>query len=224
MMKVILVRHAETEWNVRGIIQGQRDSKLTHRGECQTSALLAAFAASDYRVECVYASPLGRTWQMGQSLAESFRCSLMAEPALKEQAFGQFEGMSSAQLLQHHPNDANALFQLDAEYCPPEGESLTHASQRMMRFLYNLEETLHHQTICIVSHGHVIQGVLAMLKEGAVDGFPRYAQPNASYSVFDLINGRCVALRWGIATHLRHLEQQLPFNHSDTGTTPVSRS
>lgn len=98
MMQVILVRHAETEWNVRGIIQGQRDSALTPRGERQTSALLAAFAASDYRVECVYASPVGRAWQMGQSLAEHFCCSLIAESALKEQAFGQFEGMTTLQL------------------------------------------------------------------------------------------------------------------------------
>lgn len=55
----------------------------------------------------------------------------------------------------------------------------------------------HHRTICIVSHGQVIQGVLAMLKSGAVDDFHRYAQPNASYSVFELINGRCTALKWG---------------------------
>lgn len=206
MMQVILVRHAETEWNVRGIIQGHSDSALTPRGERQTSALLAAFAESDLRVECVYASPLGRAWQMGQSLAESFCCSLIAEPALKEQAFGQFEGMTTAQLLQHSPDAAKALFKSDAEYCPPGGESLSHASQRMMHFLYNLEKKRHHQTICLVSHGHVTQGVLSILKSGAVDDFPRYAQPNASYSVFDLINGRCSTLRWGIATHLRHLD------------------
>ncbi|HEC2094907.1 TPA: histidine phosphatase family protein [Klebsiella oxytoca] len=170
MMQVILVRHAETEWNVREILQGQSDSALTSRGKRQTSALLAAFAACDYRVECVYASPLGRAWQM---------------------------------LLKHSPDAAEALFKLDAEYCPPGGESLSYASQRMMHFLYALGKKRHHQTICIVSHGHVIQGVLSILKSGTVDDFPRYAQPNASYSVFDLIDGRCAALRWGIATHLR---------------------
>ncbi|MDJ0089048.1 histidine phosphatase family protein [Pantoea allii] len=206
MMQVILVRHAETEWNVRDIIQGQSDSALTLRGERQTSALLAAFAASDYRVECVYASPLGRAWQMGQSLAESFCCSLIAEPALKEQAFGQFEGMTTVQLSQQNPDAAKALFKLDAEYCPPGGESLSQASQRIMHFLSNLEKQRDHETICIVSHGQVIQGVLAILKSGTVDDFHRYAQPNASYSVFDLINGRCAALRWGIATHLRLLD------------------
>ena len=120
-MKLILVRHAETEWNLDGIIQGHSDSSLTCRGLRETSVLLAAFSASEYQIERVYASPLGRAWQMGQSLAEHFRCSLTAEPALKEQAFGQFEGMPLELLRQKHPNDANALFRLDAEYCPPGG-------------------------------------------------------------------------------------------------------
>lgn len=61
------------------------------------------------------------------------------------------------------------------------------------------------KTICIVSHGHVIQGVLALLKEGHINNFPRYSQPNASYSVFVLTNGTCVELQWGIASHLLHL-------------------
>lgn len=85
-MKLILVRHAETEWNLEGIIQGHSDSPLTCRGLRETSVLLAAFSASEYQIERVYASPLGRAWQMGQSLAEHFHCSLTAEPALKEQA------------------------------------------------------------------------------------------------------------------------------------------
>ncbi len=204
-MKVILVRHAETEWNMRGIIQGHSDSPLTHRGLRETSALLAALAASDHQIEYVYASPLGRAWQMGQRLAEHFRCSLTAEPALKEQAFGEFEGMSTDLFGQNHQNEAHALFERDADYCPPGGESLAHASQRVMDFLYRLEATSRHQTVCIVSHGHVSQGVLARLNEGAIVNFPRYAQPNASYSVFDLINGQCSAVRWGIATHLLKL-------------------
>ncbi|MDW5502079.1 histidine phosphatase family protein [Pseudomonas lundensis] len=206
-MKVILVRHAETEWNLRGIIQGHSDSTVTYRGVRETSALLKTLAESAYLVGCVYSSPLGRAWQMGQSLAEELRCPLMMEPALKEQAFGCFEGMSLEHFTHNNPNDANALFMLDADYCPPSGESLTQASQRVIRFLHNLQDTKEHQTICIVSHGHVSQGVLAMLKEGVIDNFYRYAHPNASYSVFDLINGKCIAIRWGIATHLLQLER-----------------
>lgn len=199
-MRVILVRHAETQWNNAGIIQGHSDSPLTPRGQRETSLLLEALLEKAYPIDRIYASPLGRAWHMGLSLAEGLCCPLLAEPALKEQGFGHFEGMYSADFIRHYPNEAEALFRLDAKYCPPGGESLLTATRRLMYFLQHLQNAAEHQTICLVSHGHILQGVLAMLKEGNIDNFPRYSQPNASYSVFELDEGKCTALQWGIAT------------------------
>jgi probable phosphoglycerate mutase len=87
-------------------------------------------------------------------------------------------------------------------------ESLAQATRRVTGFIHNLQETTEHQRICIVTHGQVSQGVLAVLKEGTIDNFSRYAHPNASYSVFDFRDGKCLAIRWGIATHLLQLERQ----------------
>jgi probable phosphoglycerate mutase len=204
-MKVILVRHAETEWNQRGIIQGHMDSPLTARGVLETSALLTALTDAAYPIECVYASPLGRAWHMGQALAGRFLCPLVAQAVLKEQAFGHYEGVPSAQLQYDHPDEAEALFAQDASFSPPGGESLAQASQRAIDFLHELHTATANQMLCIVTHGHVSQGILALLKEGKVDNFSHYAQPNASYSVLDMVEGKCVTLRWGIATHLRKL-------------------
>ncbi|HDS8356746.1 TPA: histidine phosphatase family protein [Serratia liquefaciens] len=204
-MKVILVRHAETEWNQRGIIQGHMDSPLTARGVLETSALLTALTEAAYPIECVYASPLGRAWHMGQALSRRFLCPLVAQAELKEQAFGHYEGVPSAQLQYDHPDEAEALFAQDASFSPPGGESLAQASRRAIDFLHELHTATANQMICIVTHGHVSQGILALLKEGKVDNFSRYAQPNASYSVLDMAEGKCVTLRWGVATHLRKL-------------------
>lgn len=166
-MKLILVRHAETEWNLEGIIQGHSDSSLTCRGLRETSVLLAAFSASEYQIEHVYASPLGRAWQMGQSLAEHFRCSLTAEPALKEQAFGQFEGMPLELLRQKHPNDANALFRLDAEYCPPGGSHWRMLLSELCVF-YKTWKILHHinkqYVLCLT--GMSVRALWQFLKKG----------------------------------------------------------
>lgn len=165
-MKLILVRHAETEWNLDGIIQGHSDSSLTCRGLRETSVLLAAFSASEYQIERVYASPLGRAWQMGQSLAEHFRCSLTAEPALKEQAFGQFEGMPLELLRQKHPNDSMHYSGL-MQSIVHTGESLAHASQRVMRF-YKTWKILHHinkqYVLCLT--GMSVRALWQFLKKG----------------------------------------------------------
>lgn len=95
-MKVIWVRHAETEWNHRGIIQGHRDSFVTHRGMQETAALLTALTKEAYPIECVYSSPLGRALHMGLKLSEGLGCPLKVEESLKEQSFGCFEGYLSS--------------------------------------------------------------------------------------------------------------------------------
>lgn len=204
-MKVILVRHAETDWNVKRIIQGHRDSLLTARGLRETSALLAALAIHNYQVEYVYTSPFNRALHMGRSLSNHFLCPLMIEPALKEQSFGQFEGLSLELVMKHHPKEANELFNLNPDFKPIGGESLAEASQRIIHFIYHLEKTSHHETICVVSHGRIIQGLVTLLKEKNLNNFPKYTQPNASYTLFDLVNGECVSLRWGVASHLLRL-------------------
>ena len=201
-MKVILVRHAQTQWNRAGMIQGQQDSPVTERGERETAALLAALKDEGYTAECVFSSPLARARSMGEQLAALFQAPLVIDAALMEQSFGGYEGLSTQKL----QAEAEALFAHDAAFCPPGGESLAQAVQRMLAFLQRQHTRAAHRTLCVVCHGHVTQGLLALLKEGSFENFARYAQPNASYAVLEMAEEKCAVLRWGVATHLRTLD------------------
>ena len=201
-MKVILVRHAQTQWNRAGMIQGQQDSPITERGERETAALLAALEDEGYAAECVFSSPLARARSMGEQLAALFQAPLVIDAALMEQSFGRYEGLSTQEL----QAEADALFAHDAAFCPPGGESLAQAVQRMLACLQLQHTRAAHKTLCVVCHGHVTQGLLALLKEGSLENFARYAQPNASYAVLEMTEGKCAVLRWGVATHLRTLD------------------
>lgn len=201
-MKVILVRHAQTQWNRAGMIQGQQDSPVTERGERETVALLAALEDEGYAAECVFSSPLARARSMGEQLAALFQAPLVIDAALMEQSFGGYEGLSTQKL----QAEADALFAHDAALCPPGGESLAQAVQRMLAFLQLQHTRAAHKTLCVVCHGHVTQGLLALLKEGKLENFARYAQPNASYAVLEMAEEKCEVLRWGVATHLRTLD------------------
>lgn len=206
-MNLLLIRHAETEWNRGGLIQGHQDSALTARGLQETTALLIALAHEFPSVDAVYTSPAGRAHHMGNAIASHFRCPLSVEPLLQEQAFGDYEGMTRVQLQRDNPLSAEALFSTDALFTPPGGESLAGAAQRLLSFIRDDLAATPHTTCFVVTHGHILQGALAILKEGTPDNFPRYAQPNASYARLTLTADRCDVIQWGIATHLRHLSQ-----------------
>ncbi|EOG5376000.1 histidine phosphatase family protein [Cronobacter turicensis] len=206
-MNLILIRHAETAWNRGGLIQGHQDSAVTARGLQETTALLAALVHDLPSVDMVYTSPAGRARHMGNAIASHFRCPLSVEPLLQEQAFGDYEGLSRVQLQRDEPARAEALFSTDAAFTPPGGESLACAAQRLLSFVHHNLAANQNTTCCVVTHGHILQGALAILKDGKMDNFSRYAQPNASYTRLSVACGRCEVIQWGIATHLRHLSQ-----------------
>ncbi|EKM5761084.1 histidine phosphatase family protein [Cronobacter turicensis] len=206
-MNLLLIRHAETEWNRGGLIQGRQDSALTARGVRETTALITALAYDFPSVDMVYTSPAGRARQMGNAIASHFRCPLSVESLLQEQAFGDYEGLSRVQLQRDDPTSAEALFSTDAAFTPPGGESLACAAQRLLSFIHHNLAATQNTTCCVVTHGHILQGALAILKDGKMDNFSRYAQPNASYTRLSVASGRCEVIQWGIATHLRHLSQ-----------------
>lgn len=66
----------------------------------------------------------------------SLRRPLACAAALKEQAFGQYDGLTQARLAREHPDHYLALFSQDATFCPPGGESLACASQRILHFVH----------------------------------------------------------------------------------------
>ncbi|ELY7491043.1 histidine phosphatase family protein [Cronobacter turicensis] len=206
-MNLLLIRHAETAWNRGGLIQGRQDSALTARGVHETTALVTALVHEFPSVGAVYTSPAGRARQMSTAIASHFRCPEYVEPLLQEQAFGDYEGLSRVQLQRDDPLSAEALFSMDAAFTPPGGESLVRAAQRLLSFIQNGLAATQNTTCCVVTHGHILQGALAILKDGKMDNFSRYAQPNASYTRLSVASGRCEVIQWGIATHLRHLSQ-----------------
>lgn len=58
LLRILLIRHGETDHNVKGIIQGQLDTPLNALGRIQASLLGAALGSE--RIDDIYASPLQR--------------------------------------------------------------------------------------------------------------------------------------------------------------------
>lgn len=133
---------------------------------------------------------------MGQALAGHVQFPLVIEAALKEQLFCHYNGMTMAHLAREHPDHFLALFSQKAAFCPPGGESLACATQRILHYVHEKMAAATHHTFCVVTHGQVMQGMLALLREGNLDHFNRYAQPNASYTVLEGGGGQDITLRW----------------------------
>ncbi len=93
MKRLYLLRHGQTEYNLRKVVQGRCDSPLTGLGEEQARAAGAWLAARGVRPDRVVSSPLGRAMGTARIVAGilGFEGPVEAEEGIVERAYGEFE-------------------------------------------------------------------------------------------------------------------------------------
>ena len=92
----LIVRHAQTSWNLEGRIQGHIDIPLSEVGLRQTDALRDRLAGWD--IHAAYASDLKRTMETARSILQGRSISPSPTPELREFSYGRWEGMTHAEV------------------------------------------------------------------------------------------------------------------------------
>src|SRR5215217_4614172 len=90
--QLIIVRHGQTEWNIRGIRQGFLDSPLTTKGLAQAKALGQRLGREKFTA--LYSSDLGRALQTAQEIANVTGHEIVTDARLRERHLGIFQGLN----------------------------------------------------------------------------------------------------------------------------------
>ena len=91
-MTLLLVRHAQSSGNARGVLSGTVDLPLTELGRAQAAALGARLATLP--IAAVYASPLTRARDTAQATADRVGLPVTILEALREATLGAAEGLA----------------------------------------------------------------------------------------------------------------------------------
>ena len=164
MADIFLVRHGETAWNRELRFQGQIDVPLNDLGLTQAQRL-----ADRLRLEWqsgfdkplrMFSSDLQRAHQTAQTLGQALGLAVTAHAPLREQHFGLFEGLLSADIQRDHADVWQRWLQFDADFAIPGGGESTRAFHaRVSQAVRGLAQAHADHTLVIVTHG----GVLDML-------------------------------------------------------------
>jgi broad specificity phosphatase PhoE len=157
-VRIFLMRHGETEWNVDGRWQGQSDSTLTPRGWQQARALAEALSAEP--LVAVYSSELGRALFTAQEVAQSHGISVTVDSRLREIDTGLWTGRLGRDLRVEYPEDMDAWSNRPWAHRMPEGESLEEAQQRALSFFQEVMPGHEGQSVAVISHGALTQSIL----------------------------------------------------------------
>lgn len=180
------IRHGETEWNASGRFQGWRDIPLNERGRAQAAQAggilreLLAREQRDHTALPFIASPLGRARETMELLRASLgaaREGYALEERLRELGFGDWEGMTLAEMAADNPAIFEARNTDKWGVASPGGESYADLEARVVGWLESLV-----QDAVVVAHGGTMRALMvARGVESASDAAERYIEQGVVY-------------------------------------------
>lgn len=179
MKRLYLLRHGQTEFNVKKLVQGRCDSPLTDLGRKQAGMAAAWLKGHDVVPDKVVSSPLGRAMDTAQLVAtELLGPDAAVEPCegIIERCYGTFE---------EGPHDAlpTDVWDPGEDLVPYGGEGSQALQERMVDTLTNIMGSEGIETLLAVSHGSASR---QFIKAAAPEGFELPTKlPNCAIMIFD---------------------------------------
>lgn len=164
-LRLLLVRHGQVASNRQMRYVGSRDEALTELGREQARAVGAALAAVP--IAAVVSSPLRRASQTAREVAAGRGLEVRIDERLREQSFGEWEGLSSDEARARDPELYAAWSRCD-DVVPPGGESQLAMQRRVLALIgEELEACAARQGdepprgVALVSHVGPIKAILS---------------------------------------------------------------
>ena len=172
IMKILLVRHGETDWNVAQRIQGSTDTPLNETGIMQAQKLAEELAKRETPIIGVYTSKLERAAKTAECVAEKLGKECIVLPGLEEINFGLWEGITWEQVAEQFPEEYQIWRQNRRYEHPPKGESYQELVERIVlavqKLLKELKSGSCSDTETAVNEGNVpISGDIVVVTHSA---------------------------------------------------------
>ena len=150
---LLVVRHGQTAANAAGQLLGRADVPLTDTGRQQAKALAAAVG----RVDRVISSPL----QRARDTAAAFGHPVEVDERWTELDYGVYDEWPLGDV----PTEMWQKWRGDAEYAPPEGESLASVGRRVRAACDDVAATAAEADVVVVTHVSPIKAAVAWTLE-----------------------------------------------------------
>jgi probable phosphoglycerate mutase len=206
-VRLLLVRHGETEWNRQTRFQGQIDVPLNDNGRQQ--AQKAGEFLQNVAIDFAVSSTMARPKETAEIILQHHPdVNLGLQDGLREISHGLWEGKLEVEIEQEFPGELHRWRTIPAQVQMPEGENLQQVWERSTATWQGIVETALEnqlQTGLIVAHDATNKTLLCHILGLSADNFWNFRQGNGAVSVIDYptgLNGLPVLQAMNITTHL----------------------
>jgi 2,3-bisphosphoglycerate-dependent phosphoglycerate mutase len=176
---LVLVRHGQSDWNLKNLFTGWRDPDLTPKGVEEAKAAGKALKAKGLKFDVAFTSALTRAQHtLDLILGELGQTSLSVtrDAALNERDYGELSGLNKDDARAKWGEEQVHIWRRSYDVPPPGGESLKDTLARTLPYFVTdiLPEVLAGKTVIVAAHGNSLRSickVLNRLDDKAILGF-----------------------------------------------------
>jgi alpha-ribazole phosphatase/probable phosphoglycerate mutase len=191
--RLYLARHGQVEGYQEKRYNGQINVSLTETGKEQSALICASLSA--IALDAVYSSDLDRSRYCANLIAEDQGLAVVAEEALREINFGDWEGRTWAELQEVYPQDWQRRLQDLTNYQVPGGESLQDAADRIRPVIGRILARHAGGKIVLVAHGGLNRIVLLDAIGAALAQAFSIEQDYGCLNIIDYLDGDHAVVR-----------------------------
>lgn len=158
MAHLCIARHGETDWNIKGVLQGWIDVPINQLGRSQ--AIDLALSIQSAGIAAIWSSPLQRARETAEIVAS--RLGLPApscHDGLKERRFGAIQGIPKAELGELNPVLLQQILKRNPATHFEDGESMDEFADRVMTAITDIGELHAGERVLVITHGWVMDAI-----------------------------------------------------------------
>lgn len=199
-MKLYMIRHGETDWNIKRRFQGRSDIPLNEEG--RRLARITSEALREIPFTRIYTSPLKRAYETAMIIKGDRDIPVVEEPRIIEISFGEYEGLCCSKENYNIPDpDFMNFFDKPEVYKPPRGaESIEQLKARTADFLQEIvhNKTMENDTILVSTHGAALRGILSNLNNMRIEDFWKGGvHKNCAVTIIEVKDGQAFIIEEG---------------------------
>ncbi|MBN3962808.1 histidine phosphatase family protein [Nostoc sp. NMS8] len=206
-VRLLLVRHGETDWNRQTRFQGQIDVPLNDNGRQQSQK--AGEFLQEVAIDFAVSSTMLRPKETAEIILKQHpNVKLELQDGLREISHGLWEGKLETEIEQEFPGELQRWRLVPAEVQMPEGENLQQVWERsVVAWQSIVQAALNNEfkTVLVVAHDATNKTLLCHILGLSLENFWNFRQGNGAVSVIDYPSGIAdlpVLQAMNITTHL----------------------
>lgn len=204
MVRIILIRHGETDWNVEGRFQGQEDTHLSERGLKQGH--MVAKGLKDTPIDLAISSPLERSFQTCDFCAKLHGLTVQADDRLLEINHGDWEGRLADEIEEKYPHQLTLWHEHPEQVTMPGGgESLDDVRHRARAAFDDYAQKYDGKTVLVAAHDAVNKAIICDILGLDMSHFWQIKQDNTCINVLECNKGVWRVVLLNSCNHMGYL-------------------